>query len=144
QGDARFALDRSVPYKSIWVAVDLASGSSTAATSRGFPLREVTLPSAYLLPGGGALQTDAIQAGWDAVEALVVRTKAGAWGYSAGRGGTSDEGGGGGLLRFSLDRMHSLGAATAAPPRLDPADLLILIDPNEMLLARGRANGGKP
>jgi hypothetical protein len=143
QGGARFDLDREVPYKSIWVAVDLATGASTVATRPDFPLVEVDLPASDLLPGGGA-QTSAIQDPRDAVEMLVVRPGTGAWGILVGRGGSNDEAGGDGPLRASLSRMQPVGSSPVAPSSFDPKDLVILIDPNRLEIARGRADGSKP
>ncbi|HEY0780879.1 MAG TPA: hypothetical protein VGE98_00375 [Thermoanaerobaculia bacterium] len=146
KGGARFDLGRDVALKSIWVAIDLATGKSAVATPAAFPLADSALPVSDLHLGATAAEADAIEDARTAVEVLMVRPGSGAWGLSVGRGGPDDEGGGGGgPLRFSLGRLHALAkGGPVAPAKLDPKDLVILIDPNRMEIVRGRGDGGRP
>ena len=144
QGGARFDLDRDVPYKAIWVAIDLTTGTSAVATPANFPLVEVELPLSDLLPGGAdSTVADAIQSGRDLVEVLLLRPGVGAWGLLAGRGGTNDENGGDGPMRVSLTRLQPVGTSPASPSRLAGNDLVVLIDANRLVIARLRVSGGR-
>ena len=131
-GAVRFELDRAVPLRSIWVAVDLATGAWAAAGPEGYPLQRVDPPG--LAARRGAEEADWVEDTRGYVELMVVRPGVGAWGLAAGDGGSSDgDGAADGRLTVPLDRLRGTGLdATAAPERFDPRDLIFVIDPNEM------------
>ena len=142
-GVARVDLDRDIPFKSIWVALDLTTGLAAIATPANFPLVQVDLPLSDLLAGGAdSALADAIQSGRDAVEVLLVRPGSGAWGLTVGRGGVNDESGGDGPMRVSLTHLKPIGASPAPPSKLSAKDVVILIDPNRLEIASLRVAGG--
>jgi len=132
-GAVRFELDRAVPQRSIWVAVDLATGAWAAAGPEGYPLQRVDPPGLAARRGEGDA-ADWVEDTRGYVELMVVRPEVGAWGLAAGDGGSSDgDGAADGRLTVLLDRLRGTGLeATAAPERFDPQDLIFVIDPNEM------------
>jgi hypothetical protein len=131
-GAVRFELDRAVPLRSIWVAVDLATGAWAAAGPEGYPLQRVDPPG--LAARRGAEGAHWVEDTRGYVELLVVRPGVGAWGLAVGDGGASDaDGAADGRLTVPLDRLRGTRPeATAAPERFDPQDLIFVIDPNEM------------
>ncbi|HSN85652.1 MAG TPA: hypothetical protein VL025_02790 [Thermoanaerobaculia bacterium] len=136
-GTVRFELDREVPWKSIWVAVDLATGGYVLGTPEGFPLRERTLPEAGLVRF--AEGPEALDVAGELAEVLVVRPGLGAWGLTAGDGGTLDDGEPGDRrVSFALPVARGLDRIPgnpAAPERYRPRDLVVVVDPNRMEVA---------
>ena len=137
-GAVRFPLDRDVPLRSIWCAVDLASGDVALATPEGFPLLEKDWP-------GGAIPAalNRLDLARSFAYLVAVRPGVGAWTLRAGDGGASDEDGeADGNLRAALARFTPVAASPAVPEHLAPGDLLIVIDPNRMEILKVRM--GKP
>jgi hypothetical protein len=126
-GTVRLELTREVPWKSVWIAVDLATGEYAAAAPEGYPLRLVPWRGMGILQGQGG--PDRIEEARSFVELLVVRPELGAWGYTAGDGGPRDEDGvPDNRLRMALERVVPIGASPAPPERLQPTDLVALVD----------------
>lgn len=137
-GTVRLELDREVPLRSIWFAVDLATGETGVATPEGFPLLEVELPG------------EAIPAALNGLELrrrfahlLLVRPGVGAWQLRVGDGGESDEDGEpDGTLRAALSSLSPLQEGGPPPPeRFSPKDVLLVIDPERMESASVRIGG---
>ncbi|HEX8618382.1 MAG TPA: hypothetical protein VF911_12410, partial [Thermoanaerobaculia bacterium] len=80
---------RPVPFRSIWVAIDVETGRSAAATPAGFPLQSSPLGPELLDEGseGVTAVSDLSQRNADM---LVVRPKDGAWRLRAHEGGNGD------------------------------------------------------
>jgi hypothetical protein len=131
-GAVRLELDRPVPFQSIWVAVDLATGAAAVAVPEGYPLRQVELPGQSVGHGGG--QSDWVEDSRGYVDIVVVRPGQGAWGATVGDGGGADDDGAyDGRLVAALDRMRGLGPnPPGAPQHFKPRDLVVVIDPNRM------------
>src|SRR5918992_2846957 len=134
-GAVRLDLGRPVPFQSIWVAVDLATGASAVAVPKGYPLRLLELPGNSAGRGGGG-QPDWVEDGRGFVEILLVRPGEGgrAWGATVGDGGeVDDDGAYDGRLVASLARLRAVGSSSlSAPERFSPRDVLVIIDPNRM------------
>ena len=131
-GEVTFDLDGPVPVNSIWVAVDLSTGTYSAARPGDPQLKIDALPGAWLEKGAGGA-VDALQADRDFLEILVARPGVGAWGESVGHGGASDLGGGAdGVTRAGLGAMRPIGRTASAPSKATPGDVVVLIDPNAM------------
>lgn len=142
-GTVRFSLDREVPLRSIWVAVDLASGELTAAAPEGFPLQQVAWRGRGL--GRDNARSDTVEDARPFAEVLIVRPGegGGAWGLTVGDGSITDEDGAAdGKIAAALDQMRPLGQGAQPPQRFDPKDVVLLIDPNRMELTVARA--GEP
>ena len=116
-GAVTFELGGKVPYQSIWVAIELATGASAVATPEEYPLRQVSLPVGSTMHAEGI--SDWIQDARGLIEALLVRPREGAWGATVGDGGAADDDGTyDGSLALSLEKMRGLGEqAPAAPDR---------------------------
>src|SRR4051812_12861939 len=52
-GVVKLDLGRDVPFRSVWVAVDLATGQVAAAAPEGYPLRRVELGGGGVVRGHG-------------------------------------------------------------------------------------------
>lgn len=133
-GIVRFELDREVPFKSVWFAVDLATGQLAVAAPEGFPLREVPFP-ARAIPA----LLNRVDLQRPLVEIVLVRPAVGAWAVRAGDGGDNDDDGeADGTLRAALSALTPLGDSPPPPERLSRNDLLLVLDPQRLdyLIAR--------
>ncbi len=131
-GAVRLDLGRPVAPKSIWAAVDLASGAFAVATPEGTPRREVELPaSALRSSAAGVVET--IEDARQFLEILVVRPGEGSWTLSVGDGGASDgDLQSDGSIRASLAAMRPAEATKMAPSQLLPGDVVVVVDPRLM------------
>jgi len=138
-GAVRLELSQEVPLRSIWFAVDLATGETAVAVPDGFPLLEMDLPG------------EAIPAALNRLELrsrfaylLLVRPGVGAWQLRVGDGGASDEDGeADGVLRAELSSLKPIQeGGSLAPERFSPRDVLLVIDPERMESATVRV--GEP
>jgi len=131
-GTVRWDLDRAVPLRSIWVAVDLATGAIATATPEGYPLRRVSWRGNGL---ENSPRADRVADARGYAEVLLVRPGEGAWRMTVGDGGADDDDGvADGRVAAALDRLRPLGRSAAAPARFGPRDVIVLIDPNRMEL----------
>jgi hypothetical protein len=131
EGRAVFPLAQGAPFKSIWVAVDLADGRFAVAAPEGSPLREVDFPADGVRPVGGLMRE--LHDSRGAAEILVVRPGVGAWGLSVADGGRTDEDGANdGALVSSLREARAIGGGPATPEHFSPKDVLVMIDPQGM------------
>jgi hypothetical protein len=147
-GDGRIVwdLDREVPLRSIWVAVDLATGRAVAVSPEGYPLRRVSWRGRGLARGNP--RADRVEDFRGYAEVLLVRPGAGAWRLTVGDGSEQDDDGApDGKLAAALDRMRPLpgtaGGAAEPPTRFGPKDVVVLIDPNGMELTLVEAAGNQ-
>jgi hypothetical protein len=138
-GDGSVTLDlgRSVPQHSMWIAVDLTSGSAAFAAPPWFRLRNVAWR------GHGAMHgpsRDVIEDNRPYAEVFVVRPGVGAWTSRVGDGGPTDaDGVPNGKLQAALDAMTPLPGSPAAPAQFQPSDVVILMDPNALEFTVARA-----
>jgi hypothetical protein len=143
-GKVEWDLDRDVPLRSIWVAVDLATGQVAAASPEGYPLRRVSWRGGGL--GRGGAGADQVADARSFVEVLLVRPGQGAWQLTVGDGSAQDaDGAADGKLAAALDRLEpvrGLPGITGPPSRFDPSDVVVVLDPNRMELIVVQA--GKP
>jgi hypothetical protein len=147
-GDGKIVwdLDREVPLRSIWVAVDFATGRAVAVSPEGYPLRRVSWRGRGLARGNS--RSDRVEDFRSYAEVLLVRPGEGAWRLTVGDGSEQDDDGApDGKLAAALDRMRPLPGitgGTAEPPnRFGPKDVVVLIDPNQMELALVEAAGAR-
>ncbi|HEY0781753.1 MAG TPA: hypothetical protein VGE98_04800 [Thermoanaerobaculia bacterium] len=145
QGGSRFELDHDLPFKSVWVAIDLTSGAMVAATPPGFPLQQVAPATGEVVDSFAGLP-DGVQESRAAIEILVARPGVGAWGLSVARGGTGDAnaGGSGSTLRASLSSLTAVGTSPPAPTSYAPSDVVVVIDPDTLEIVFSQIPGAHP
>jgi hypothetical protein len=134
-GDARLAYTppHGVAFRSIWIAVDVASGASAMAVPPGFIAEEM---HELAVGSGKAVETVAktLDISRGRVEILLVRPGAGAWSLSAREGGPDDrDGTPNNRLRVHLQRLLPLRLDYgAAPDALREGDVVVVLDANRM------------
>lgn len=124
-------LGQPMPRRSMWVAVDLASGDFDAAAPERFRLQKVGWKGRGLdrRPDG----RDQVEDARPFAEVLVVRPGVGAWTLRLGDGGPGDaDGAADGRIAAALDRLEPLAGSPAPPSRFAPGDVVLLLDPNAM------------
>lgn len=132
-GDGVVGIDlgEALPPASLWVGVDRVSGSSAIAAPPGFTLREISLPKGWIPE-----TLDRLDLALSMAEVLLVRPSVGAWGLRVGDGGASDEDGAAdGGIRAALAAMWSLGDSPLPPERLQPGDVVVVIDTQNLQIA---------
>jgi len=127
-GAVRFDVPGDVPWKSVWVAVDLTSGLYDISTPAGFPLELLEFPGQGL---GAALNS--LETAGEFMELLWVRpaaTGAAAWTLAVGDGGASDsdDRSGNGRVRVDVARFRPVGSSPSPPEKFAPGDILVGID----------------
>jgi hypothetical protein len=126
-GSVTFEVGQSIPFQSIWVAVDLNSGRTAAGTPTGFPLRTSTFrfnPIHHNIAGD-----DRIVYGRQYGQFLLVRPGEGAWTTIAADGGAGDsDGRADGVTTIDPSTMRPIGNSRPAPPRFSAHDVVIAID----------------
>lgn len=121
-----------IPLRSVWVAVDLATGATAAAGHPGFPLN-VTELSLVSLRRNAETGIDLLDRDDRRLFMVLVRPGSGAWTLFArdGAGGDDDR-----LAnaRLSIKFMdaRAVDGKTAAPKQLRPDDVIVLIDPGHL------------
>lgn len=127
-GVVALELAEPLPGSGVWVAVDLGSGRSAVAATPGLILREISLPKRWIADSLDRLDLELPMA-----EFLLVRPTVGAWGLRAGDGGASDEDGQpDGRLRAALAGMWNLGDSPLPPQRLQPGDVVVVVEPQSL------------
>ncbi len=143
-GTARLDLDRSVPPRSLWAAVDLKTGDFTLATPAGYPLRQAAFPAGAFRAAAGGGFDRALAPGREMVMLFVARPTVGAWALTVWDGAPEDEDGPANHgISLAFTRMESVATSPGPPAILQPGDLVILMDPNAMEVSAARL-GGKP
>jgi hypothetical protein len=144
-GTARLILDRPVSAASIWVAVDLETGTFAVTSPVTSQLHRTPQTASALFPGAGSV-SDQFQDTRVYVLGLAVRPGRGAWTFGGGAGGPRDlDKSGSGRLRFALDQFDALPGSPAAPAKAESTDIWFVIDPQAMEIsifqpvARGKA-----
>jgi hypothetical protein len=141
-GVVKLDLGRDVPLRSVWVAVDLATGQVAAAAPEGYPLRRVDWRGVGIVRGNS--RADRVEDARTFAEVLLVRPGAGAWQLTVGDGSErDDDGAADGKLAAALDRMTPVAGTDPPPTRFDPKDVVVLIDPNRLELTVVQAGDPK-
>lgn len=129
-GAVRIGLEGAVPWRSIWVVVEVGTGAVVAGTPEGYPLRDAA--------GGGFAVALAgvytrLGASGDLSHLLVVRPGTGAWVATLEDGAAADEdGGANGTIVSDLATLEPLANGPPAPLALLPGDRVIAIDSSAM------------
>jgi hypothetical protein len=127
-GTVVIELDEEIPERSLWIAVDVASGTSAAATVD--PLDDLPLIVSLATPGKpGTGLVELLADRHDFLEVLLVRPSVGAWRASAGDGGASDDDGTpNGRIRLRPGAMKALGEAPELDGPARPGDVIAYVD----------------
>jgi hypothetical protein len=139
-GAVAWTLGREIAPRSVWIAVDLATGLHASASPEGTPLRRVGWRGRGLGRGGRADRVEDLRA---MAEILLVRPGEGAWSLTVGDGSEADDDGAtDGGLAAALDRLQPVGPGEAAPPsRFHPKDVVVLVDPRSLEVTVVTAGG---
>lgn len=131
-GSVELGLGETLPERSVWLAIDLTSGSWTATYPQSFP-------------GGGTIREQSIKltettvsvpAPSGLVELMMVRraSSPSAWVVTAGDGGEHDLGGpDDGSAEVRLGYFEPLAGSPQVPSVFVPGDQLLVIDPTTLL-----------
>ncbi len=131
-GVVRFELERAVPRRSVWTAVDLTTGAYATATPRDMPRLEVQ-PTADSLRRSPVGVIETLQDTRGFLEILLVRPAQGAWAQSVGDGGASDSNAlPDGRVQASFGSMRPINSSKVAPGQLAPCDVVIVVDPKSL------------
>src|SRR5436305_11879570 len=126
-GTVRLDLGKEVPLRSVWVAVDFATGQVAVAAAEGYPLRRVDWRGEGIVRGNS--HADRVEDARTFAEVLLVRPGVGAWQLTVGDGSSSDDDGAAdGRIAAALDQMTQVAGTTTPPVRFDPTDVGMLID----------------
>jgi hypothetical protein len=141
-GVVRMDLDKPVPPRSIWAAVDLKTGEYALATPESYPLREVTFAPGTIHPGAGGVDRLDVD-GREFVELFVARPAVGAWALTLWDGAEGDEDGPANRrISGALSRLEPVDASPAPPATFKPGDVIVMMDANTMQVAAIRLPGG--
>lgn len=123
-GAVRYEVGEGVPWKSVWTAVDLASGQFSLIVPEGFPLMEVEFPGNGL---GSALKT--LETAGDFEQLLWVRPGLGAWTLTVGDGGVNDgDREGNHRILADVSLFTAMGKSPAAPEKFAAGDVLVGVE----------------
>jgi hypothetical protein len=122
-----------VPFRSVWVAVDLTNGSSAVASLRGFTVNHHEIELKSLKKGDDGLAS-ALELERLSVELLLVRPGEGVWILRAREGSGGD---GDGIrddkLTLVFEQAEPLGDGKGkAPKKLKAGDVLVALDPGRL------------
>lgn len=126
-------LGKPVPAAAIWIAVDLATGSYTAAGSPGYFAAQLA-PKAGGLKNDNAGQLRQLELAASELEMLLVRPGEGAWRLHAAKAAKGDENAAELTkpLRIDLRSMQAVAGSAPPPPNFKNGDIVGLIDPQWM------------
>lgn len=125
--------DPAAPH-SVWVVVDMQSGTWGVWVPAGFPFDELELPDDALAGGDEAPQT--LRLRHRAVDVVLFRPRVALWWSSAGDGGGGDQDRSiNGVIEVAFGQMAPLDGAPVAPVELAAGDLLLVVDPHSLATA---------
>lgn len=143
-GVVRLDLGAAVPFRSIWAAVDLASGAFAVSSPAGYAPVRLDFPLGGLHgPANG--KPDRLDDRRYSLEVLVARPGEGAWRLSLGDGDADDEDKvSNGRIEWAVAKGRPVKGEAAAPRDFNPGDVVIAMDPNRMEFYAIRLPGPKP
>lgn len=127
-GKVSYPFNKQRSWRSVWLAVDLASGAAVAGSPASYPSTAVTLDGKELKkdPGGEIAE---IAADGSMVQFIVVRPGVGVWGELVVSQGPLDEGSDNNKVNLSVYKLQPLAGTTdAAPKKLKKGDVVFVLD----------------
>jgi hypothetical protein len=141
-GTVRLDLDRPVPPRSIWAAVDLKTGDFALAAPADYPLRQAAFPAGAFRPSAGGGFDRVLAPERELVMLFVARPTVGVWALTVWDGAPEDEDGPANHgISLAFNRMETVAASPGPPATLQPGDLVVLMDPNAMEVSVTRLEG---
>ncbi len=135
-GKVGFAFDGPLPEASLWVAIDVATGSYATYAAEEFGVSETPLPPEAAVESGERTPSDGFrEVARPLVNVLLVRAGQGAWTLRAGDGGATDQDGVEGEISFGIDSMTPVGRSPLAPSCYSEGDRLLSIDIDQLELS---------
>ena len=136
--DGSVVLDPKGPVAltSLWVVVDVATGTYATYAPEDFGVSEIPLPAEAAVQSSGRSPADEFrEVARPLVEVLLIRAGQGAWILRAGDGGETDLDTVEGELSFAIDAMAAVGESPAVPGRYEMGDRLLSIDVEQLELS---------
>lgn len=131
-GIVEYVDPRAIPFRSVWVAVDVETGRFAIGAPPNFDLNVVPFPSSHLRDDAdgtiGVFDLSQVSG-----TLLVVRPKKGAWSVLAAEGGSADADHlQNGKLALAAEDTTAIGGSGPPPKRLKKGDIIAVIDPHRL------------
>lgn len=135
-GIVHFGFEGELPEASVWVVVDVVTGTYGTFAPADFGVAETPLPPESVVQTEGRGVSDSFrEVARPMLDVLLVRAGQGAWNLRVGDEGDADQGGIEGEISFPIDGMTSVGISPAAPAGYATGDLLLSIDIDQLELS---------
>jgi hypothetical protein len=131
-GVATYASQTPISTRSVWIAVDDATGSYALASREGYEIRRIDFPESALKKDVAG-EVEALLVDRAILHVAVIRPGVGAWaviGYEGGAGDTDKKSDGHLSLDFAL--AHPFSDGTPELKHLKNGDVVIAVDPNTL------------
>ena len=127
-GQVQWTIDKPVPLRSTWFAVDMTSGLYAVANPAGHRTTEVTLDSKHLKSDVGNEVTQLSFPG-SSVQFVVVRPGVGGWAAMVLAGSSLDESKQQGWVSLSTANLQPIGGTTdPVPKKLKKGDVVFILN----------------
>lgn len=132
-GVAGLLLTAPAPRRSLWVAVDVATGEFVVGTPEDYPIIQESLAATQLAFDSGN-QATGLLLGQEQARVVLVRPGVGAWSAKALDGEAEDlDAEVNSALALSIAALEPMTLSTsAAPPAIAAGDVVILLDPSRL------------
>jgi len=139
-GIVTYKSNEPIPWRSIWVAVDLRNAQFGIAAPAGYNIAVPTTTKVFKRDAAGLLTQLASASPW--LNAVYVHPGGGVWLMTADDGQPDDfDGRPDGFTTLALQSFKSLGVPGERPKEFVPGGVLIVIDPFRMQLYAVRLDG---
>lgn len=139
-GIIKYTLDQQLPWRSIWVVVDLRNAKFGVGSPAGYHVAVTTYPRTFTKRASGLLDQVTSMAPW--IHGVYVHPGGGAWLLSAydGQAGDADSKRDG-FTSIALPSFKPLSEAAERPKEFVPGGVLIIVDPLHMRLDSALLDG---
>jgi hypothetical protein len=127
-GTIVFTPPSGIPVRSVWVAVDIGSGSRAIGSRVGHQVISVIFPLQSLKKNADGL-VEALEQNRATLDLLLVRPGDGAWIVRGADGLANDDDSTTGRLKLTFETAAPLGDTKKAPKQLKRGDVVAAIDP---------------